>query len=374
MAKKRIITICIWLFWTTILTGQQSIDFDNENAEGGLNGCLYLDGDDYYEVGNPYFTADSGTIIIHFWPDENQNVEFYLIGHAYPRTVYANRIQMYIRNNMLSIGMGNSHNVLDSIGVVVQDQWNYAALSWLNGSLQAILNDYVMTGGYALLDTVDMYDVGNDGNINWRDGGFTGFVDELQTFSGYMTPLEIVAVKANVVDAPYIEEPPPPPPPNPDLRTHLEYARMIWDQEWHPTMSGFEFKCEEFGGVEYYPVSVVEFLDTLNVDDSLYVCQIIEPHVPGTDSLWQYNYKYTVTGRAIASDTLFSDWSEPAIGYFMHGDFNTDWIVDGQDLIKFAQVFGQIYDRYEDLNQDGIVDGRDLILFANEFGKSWSNN
>jgi len=161
-------------------------------------------------------------------------------------------------------------------------------------------------------------------------------------------------------------------PSSPELRTHLSRAKFLWDQVWHPDMRGFEFRCIETSTQEEYPVNLV---DTTYAGTS-YSCQLIVNYIPGTNNLWEYNREYTIDGRAVAEgayDPLYSEWCEPATGYFMHGDFNTDWAIDGLDLIIFSGKFGiVVVNLYEDLNQDGVIDGLDLIIFAKQFGKSWS--
>jgi hypothetical protein len=59
----------------------------------------------------------------------------------------------------------------------------------------------------------------------------------------------------------------------------------------------------------------------------------------------------------------------------LEADVNLDCRVDGADLVDFAIHFGTErsqarYDALYDFNTDGVIDGEDLAVVANQFGQS----
>jgi hypothetical protein len=357
-------------------------------VQGILGDALHFDTHKgHVELGTLGWNLNTGSVLM--WINrqmgyvgvENQ----YIFGHHFPDSTWNNKIQIYMKddNDSLALGMGDDHHTNIAIAKIELYNWYHIALTWQNGVYNFYVDgEHKATGVYSNLFTLSPYiDIGNNGNSRSRNEYFGGYIDDVRIYDGTLTQIQIQTL---------IEVIPPAPLP-PGLRTHLEHAKIIFNQEWTAPSSGltiysFQFRCLEFIDIddstyiesEYYNVILdVEIIDTLNVDSMIYQCQVKTQFIPGTDSLWKYNTKHTIVAKAVAVNlegkSIYSSWSEQAIGYFMYGDFNSDWNVDGVDLIIFSPKFGKavIELMYEDLNVDGWIDGIDLIIFSGFFGESW---
>ncbi|MCF7981088.1 MAG: right-handed parallel beta-helix repeat-containing protein, partial [Pseudomonadales bacterium] len=166
-----------------------------------LNGAgqVVFDGiDDAVEVSMENMQASSGTIAVKVQQADPAGSQ-YIFGHTIG--TWSNRLQIYLNNGNLSIGLGDSHSTDVNIEQFVPGNWYLVALTW-NGSEYNVYVDGVLktTGSYSGLDSMNTSaDFGNDGNPALRDEALNGSIDEAMIYN-YVLSTEQIAKLSGPVD------------------------------------------------------------------------------------------------------------------------------------------------------------------------------
>jgi hypothetical protein len=134
--------------------------------------------------------AGRGTVSLWAYPTNSSGIE-YLFGHT--ADPWSNRIQIYLDNGNLCIGLGSSHITRTNITALMTQTWHHIALTW-DGTSYDIYVDAVSeaTGTYSGLTRLStLADIGNNGNPEERNEGFNGLIDEVRIYDRALTANEI---------------------------------------------------------------------------------------------------------------------------------------------------------------------------------------
>jgi len=153
--------------------------------------------DDAVEISMENMQASAGTIALRFTPTSyasDASLSNYLFGHsASTGTGWSDRIQLYLMQGNLMLGLGDSHEVEANIDTLIVDQSYHVALTW-NGASYYVYVDGIenAAGVYTGLNALNTFaDIGNNGNIEWRNESFDGFVDEVRIYNRQLTSEDI---------------------------------------------------------------------------------------------------------------------------------------------------------------------------------------
>jgi len=124
----------------------------------------------------------------------------YFFGHT-TQPQWANRIQLYMDegDNLLDIGLGNSHTLDTEIMELPMEEWLHVALTWDSGRYVVYVDgEEVSSGAYAGLS--EIHPIANIGN-NGTSGpykGFAGLLDEVRLYDYALNAAEILAAMEGV--------------------------------------------------------------------------------------------------------------------------------------------------------------------------------
>ncbi|MCP4261504.1 MAG: LamG domain-containing protein, partial [Planctomycetes bacterium] len=139
-------------------------------------------------------SATAGTVAM--WgvladPQPAQNKYFF--GHT-TQPQWSNRIQLYMNDgdNLLDLGLGNSHTVDTDIMELPMEEWVHVALTWDSDNYVVYVNgENVSTGTYAGLSEIHpIANIGNNGTSG-PDKGFAGLLDEVRLYDHALTADEV---------------------------------------------------------------------------------------------------------------------------------------------------------------------------------------
>jgi hypothetical protein len=181
------------------VSGTSVTDISGHNNTGTmLNGAAvtaageasFAGGDDAVQIPTVGLSYRRGTVTLWAYSTSQQGRQ-YLFGHVMGS--WSNRIQLYLDNGYLCLGMGNTHSLHTNIQLLDVQTWYHIALSW-DGSNYVVYVDGVVkaTGTYAGLTQLNtLADIANTGNTSSRNEGFTGLIDDVQVYSRALTAEEI---------------------------------------------------------------------------------------------------------------------------------------------------------------------------------------
>ncbi len=124
----------------------------------------------------------------------------YFFGHtAQPQ--WNNRVQLYMDegDNLLDIGLGNSHTLNTDILELPMEQWLHVALTWDSGRYVVYVDgEEVSSGAYGGLSEIyPIANIGNDGS-SWPYEGFAGLLDEVRLYDHALNAAEILSAMEGV--------------------------------------------------------------------------------------------------------------------------------------------------------------------------------
>ncbi|MBW8015845.1 MAG: hypothetical protein FVQ82_06630 [Planctomycetes bacterium] len=168
-----------------VFTGEGSVSFD------GI--------DDAVEVSMENMQTSAGTIALRFTPisyPENAGLSNYLFGHS--GGDWSDRIQIYLKDGSLTLGLGDSHELRADIDTLTVDRSYHVALTWDETSYKVYVDGVEKAAGtYTGLNTLNTFaDIGNNGSPEWRNESFEGMVDEGWIYNRQLTDEEIVELAA----------------------------------------------------------------------------------------------------------------------------------------------------------------------------------
>ncbi|MHC4739869.1 MAG: LamG domain-containing protein, partial [Planctomycetota bacterium] len=145
---------------------------------------------DAVEIGTAGFDLTQGTIALWL-----KGADFtgnrYLFGHTIGS--WSNRIQLYVNEGDLCLGLGDSHAVKTGIQTLTPQIWYHVILMW-NGTYYIVWVDGVAraSGAYTGLTALNpLADIGNTGNTSYRNEAFNGIIDEVRIYNRLLTADEI---------------------------------------------------------------------------------------------------------------------------------------------------------------------------------------
>jgi hypothetical protein len=168
-------------------------------GEGMGGGALFVNPADpsgYCEISTAGMKASEGTLMVWGKLDNQQPARTsYFMGHT-TQPVWTNRIQLYTNNvnNLLDLGLGDSHTAQTDIVDLALETWYHIALTWDAGAYVVYVNGEALARGtYTGLTTMyPIMDIGNDGHDQRvREEAFGGLLDEMKIFDRALTAAEI---------------------------------------------------------------------------------------------------------------------------------------------------------------------------------------
>ncbi len=153
-------------------------------AQGELN----FDGNnDAVQISTANMETNSGAIALWANPTNLSGLK-YLFGHCVGS--WTNSIQLYTNEGRLCLGLSGNHEIATNIYTLTTATWYHIALTW-DATSYAVYVDGILraSGTYPPITTLNGFaDIGNDGNISFRDEAFAGLIDEVRL---YNKPLDI---------------------------------------------------------------------------------------------------------------------------------------------------------------------------------------
>ena len=147
--------------------------------------------DSFVQIPTSGMSVDGGTIALSAYA-EDLSVSRYLFGHTVGS--WSNRIQLYIRDGNLGLGLGDTNSRHTSIASIQTKRWYHIALSW-NGTEYTVYVDgsESATGSYSGLTELNTFaDIGNTGNPSFRDQeAFYGSIKDVRIYNRALTDTEI---------------------------------------------------------------------------------------------------------------------------------------------------------------------------------------
>lgn len=203
--------IGIWNFSET--SGTIGADSSGRNNDGTLvngptwtgSGQLQFDGvNDAFQVPTTGLTASAGTVTVQVYINNTTNVQ-YFFGHSVG--AWSNRIQLYMANGQLGVGMGGTHSSSPNIAALTLSKWHSIALTWNGTNYTAYLDGtQVATGTYTgLTSLAATADFGNDGCATARTESLNGKIDRCRIYNRCLTAAEISSLAS--LDSPFAFEP-----------------------------------------------------------------------------------------------------------------------------------------------------------------------
>jgi len=166
---------------------------------GVTGGALFVDPADasgYCEIPTGGMKVSGGTLMVWAKLANPQPVRTaYFFGHT-TQPVWASRIQLYTdgADNLLDLGLGDSHATRTGIADLALETWYHIALTWNAGSYTVYLDGAQLAAGtYGGLNALyPIMDIGNDGHDQrTRTEAFGGLLDEMKIFDRALVAAEI---------------------------------------------------------------------------------------------------------------------------------------------------------------------------------------
>lgn len=146
--------------------------------------------DDFLQISTENWNLNGMTF--NFWFKANDLTgTHYLFGHTVGS--WSSRIQLYIENGSLHLGLGNSHALQTDQYSIESQQWYFVSFSFNGSVFNLWVNGYLIgSGDYAGLTQFNTYaDIGNNGNIEYRNEAFSGIIDDIKIFSEVLNRSQI---------------------------------------------------------------------------------------------------------------------------------------------------------------------------------------
>ncbi|MCP4611806.1 MAG: LamG domain-containing protein [Planctomycetes bacterium] len=167
-----------------------------EWVEGNTGGALSHGGlaDAGVEIPTTGMSATAGTVAMWGLLTDPQPAQTkYFFGHT-TQPEWSNRVQLYMNDgdNLLDLGLGDSHNRQNDIVELPMEEWLHVALTWDANDYVVYLNgESVATGTYdGLTDVNEVANIGNDGSRAPYEA-FAGLLDEVAIYSRALSAGEI---------------------------------------------------------------------------------------------------------------------------------------------------------------------------------------
>ncbi|NLH17778.1 MAG: LamG domain-containing protein [Phycisphaerae bacterium] len=131
-----------------------------------------------------------GAIRLQVVQDNPEGKQF-LFGHMTENR--NNRIQLYLSNGKLCVGLGNNGTLKTNIAALQPNTKYNLALVWNNGSFTVYINgEQKATGTYTGLSQLNTFaDIGNSGIPSARTEGFLGTIEDVRIYNRALTAGEI---------------------------------------------------------------------------------------------------------------------------------------------------------------------------------------
>ncbi|MHC4371551.1 MAG: LamG-like jellyroll fold domain-containing protein [Planctomycetota bacterium] len=195
------------------LTAFYALDGDpNDSSGNGNDGTLFGDqlewvagttggalshgglSDAGVEIPTTGMSPTAGTVAMWGLLTDPQPAETkYFFGHT-TQPQWSNRVQLYMDNgdNLLDLGLGDSHNRQNDIVELPLEQWLHVALTWDSGNYVVYLDgESVATGVYTgFTDVNEVANIGNDGSRAPYEA-FGGLLDEVAIYSRALSAGEV---------------------------------------------------------------------------------------------------------------------------------------------------------------------------------------
>lgn len=138
-------------------------------------------------------SASSGTVSLWAYPTKLSSSKQFLYSHA--TQPWSNRIQLYLNNGRLVLGLGDSTSKNNAIQTLSINTWYHVALTWNAGAYNVYVNGALKaTGSYTGLATLNSTaDIGNNGS-SIKDEGLLGRIDQVKLFNQALTAADISAL------------------------------------------------------------------------------------------------------------------------------------------------------------------------------------
>ena len=104
------------------------------------------------------------------------------------------RIQIYLMQGNLTLGLGDNHQLKTEIQLLEINQTYHVALTWNATSYKVYVDGVEKDAGtYTGLNTLNTFaDIGNNGSPDWRNEPFEGMIDEVWIYNRQLTTEEII--------------------------------------------------------------------------------------------------------------------------------------------------------------------------------------
>jgi Concanavalin A-like lectin/glucanases superfamily/Right handed beta helix region/PKD domain len=147
-------------------------------------------GDDAVQISTTDWNAAQGAVAVWINGTSMLGTQ-YIFGHSVGS--WSNRIQLYIDNGYLGIGLGDTRSLKTNIQLLSTQTWYHIALSWDGTNYTVYVNGLLSaTGTYTGLTLLNnLADIGNTGNTTSRTEGFQGLIDEVRIYNRALTAAEI---------------------------------------------------------------------------------------------------------------------------------------------------------------------------------------
>ncbi|MEN6384976.1 MAG: LamG-like jellyroll fold domain-containing protein [Phycisphaerales bacterium] len=199
--------IGIWNFSET--AGTTASDYSGRKNNGTLvngptwtgSGQLQFDGvNDALQVPTTGLTASAGSITVQAYIANSQNIQ-YFFGHSVG--AWSSRIQLYMANGQLGIGMGGTHFSASNIRAMELNKWYSLALTWNGTNYTAYLDGaQIAAGTYSGLTSLASFaDFGNDGCTSSRTETLNGKIDRCRLYNRALSAAEIASIAE--IDSPF---------------------------------------------------------------------------------------------------------------------------------------------------------------------------
>ncbi len=155
----------------------------NRAVYSKLNSMLFTEMDDYISIPTDNWSLSGTSVTMWIYPDTVAG-SHYLFGHTIG--AWSNRIQLYIREGQLGLGLGSTHALNQSIFSCLPNQWYMITLSWDGSNYKVYVNNQLQAqGSYSGLTELNTFaDIGNTGNPDYR---------AVEPFSGTISSVRIFA-------------------------------------------------------------------------------------------------------------------------------------------------------------------------------------
>jgi len=180
-------------------TAQDSSGYDNTATL--VNGPVWseqddlnFDGtDDAVEIPTANWNVNNGTIALWAYAEDLAGIR-YLFGHI---TDSGNdRIGLYTDEGNLNLELGDSGVVSENIENLDLQTWYHFALTWDGTNYIVYVNGGEEAWGTfsGLTDLNNFADIGNTGQISYRDNAFDGYIDDARVYNRSLSSDEVINV------------------------------------------------------------------------------------------------------------------------------------------------------------------------------------